>query len=266
MHRHDALLIVIMDPYQSLQGFYSGFADRFDAFSSWDRRTRKERRFFKYTLDTHMVDTVLDCFCGTGFHIAMLSEMGYEIDGIDISPDMVRKAKENLNVKGLNADIRVHDVKALATEKKYDCVLSMGNSLPHEFGDKNLSKAMKNMYDALNPGGICIIHMENYDRLYEDRERFIPSVYRRGTDSGEVFIFAIDYSDAKVVFNILSIIEKAGTPKFNVDVVEYNPIWIKKLDSLILESGFREITLYEDFRMTPLGKDGTYDLIAVAKK
>lgn len=256
----------MMDTNESLLKFYSGFADRFDLFSSWDRRIRKERRFFKYMLDSHMVDTVLDCYCGTGFHVAMLTEMGYKVDGIDISPDMTRKAKENLEKKGLNAGVKVCDVKALDGDKKYDCILSMGNSLPHEFDNKNLSRALKSMYDALNHRGICIIHMENYDRLYEDRERFIPSVYRRSENGAEIFIFAIDYYDEKVVFNILSVIEKNGMPKFNVDTVEYNPIRVEKLDELVLEAGFRDIMLYEDFRMTPLGRNGTYDLIAVAKK
>ncbi len=199
--------------------------------------------------------------------MAMLTEMGYIVDGIDISPDMVCKAKMNLDERGLKADVRVCDVKAVNVDKKYDCVLSMGNSLPHEFGDENLLKALTNMYEALRPGGVCVIHMENYDRLYEDKERFIPSIYRRTKDGAEVFIFAIDYYDEKVVFNILSVIEKGGRPpQFDVDVVEYDPIKLDRLKTLIMKAGFTEMKFYEDFRMTPPGKNNTYDLIAVAKK
>jgi len=255
-----------MNEPDSLQRFYSGFADKYDLFMSWDKRIKKERRFFKYLLDTNGVSSVLDCFCGTGFHVSMLSEMGYEAEGIDISPVMVWKAKRNLEKRAFKASVRVCDVKELETEKKYDCVLSMGNSLPHEFGDENLLKALKNMYGTLNPGGICVIHMQNYDRLYEDRERFIPSIYRRTQDESETFIFAIDYYDDKVVFNILSIIERKGMPRFDVDVVEYNPIGESRLKGLMSEAGFGDMKLYEDFRMTPLGRYSTYDLIAVAKK
>ncbi len=256
-----------MDPHESLQRFYSGFAEKYDIFMSWDKRIGRERRFFKYLLDSNKVDTVLDCFCGTGFHVAMLTEMGYKVDGIDISPDMVGKAKINLEKRGLDANIRVCDVKDLNTEKQYNCVLSMGNSLPHEFGDENLLKALTKMYEALEPGGICVIQMENYDRLYQDRERFIPSIYRRTDNGAEVFIFAIDYYDEKVVFNILSLIEKDGRPpQFDVDVVEYDPIGMDRLKKLIEKAGFGEMTFYEDFRMTPPGKDNTYDLIAIVKK
>jgi SAM-dependent methyltransferase len=254
-----------MDYSEGLHRFYSGFADKYDLFAPWDRRIRRERRFFKYLLDTNNINTVLDCFCGTGFHVAMLSEMGYDIEGIDISPEMVRKARENLKSKGLDARVHEGDVKALDTWKKYDCVLSMGNSLPHEFGD-NVSIALRRMYGALNPGGICIIHMENFDRLYEDGERFIPSVFKSNDDGTGVFIFAIDYHEEKVAFNILSVIERKGMPQFEVNTVEYNPIRVERLKKLLSEAGFENLAFYEDFKMTKLGKQGTYDLIAVTKK
>jgi ubiquinone/menaquinone biosynthesis C-methylase UbiE len=254
-----------MEENKGLQRFYSGFADKYDLFASWDNRMRRERRFFKYILDMNRVNTVLDCFCGTGFHVALLSEMGFEVEGIDISPDMVRRARENLKRRGFEAQVRPGDVKALGTGKKYDCVLSMGNSLPHEFGG-NVSLALMKMYGALNPGGTCVIHMENFDRLYEDGDRFIPSVFKRNEDGTDVFIFAIDYYSEKVVFNILSVIERDGRPRFAVDVVEYNPIGVDRLHGLLSSAGFKDIAFYEDFRMTPLGRKGTYDLIAVVKK
>jgi glycine/sarcosine N-methyltransferase len=255
-----------MDPPLSLQQFYSGFADKYDLFAPWDKRIRRERRFFKYMLDMNRVNTVLDCFCGTGFHVAMLSEMGYEVDGMDISHEMIDRARKNLKSKGLDSQVRVGDVKSLKTEKMYDCVLSMGNSLPHEFGDDNVSMALKGMHRALNPGGTCIIHMENFDRLYEDGDRFIPAMFNSDDHGTDVFIFAVDYHEDKVIFNILSVIERKGRPKFAVDTVEYNPIRVERLKKLLSEAGFQTPAFYEDFKMTPLGTGFTYDIIAVAKK
>jgi glycine/sarcosine N-methyltransferase len=255
-----------MDPRENLHRFYSGFADRYDLFASWEERKMRERRFFSHILEKNGVRRVMDCFCGTGFHVAMLSEMGYHVDGIDVSPHMIKRAKENLRSMGLSDRVRVGDVKELKVEEKYDCVLSMGNSLPHEFGDSNVMRALKGMYDALRPGGISIIHMENFEKLYQDGERFIPSVYRRTPEGVEMFIFAIDYHEDRVAFNILSIIEREDRPKFDVDMVEYNPIKVGQLKNLLKEAGFSRLQLYEDFRMSPLGREGTYDLIVVARK
>ena len=256
-----------MDNDEARSKFYSAFTDKYDIFLPWDKRMAKEKRFFRQLLQKSGI-TVLDCFCGTGFHVAMLREMGHIVDGIDISSDMIAKARQNLGERGIMADIVQCDVKQAAStlDKRYDCVLSMGNSLPHEFGDKNLLAALGNMYELLNADGTCVIHIENYDQLYEDHDRFIPSVYRRTEEGTDSFIFAIDYHEDKVVFNILSIIERGHEPKFSVDVVEYNPLWADKLQWLMKKAGFADISFYEDFRMTPLGKNRTYDLIAVAKK
>jgi glycine/sarcosine N-methyltransferase len=252
---------------EALSKFYAGFTDKYDIFLPWDKRMAREKHFFRRLLPENGT-TVLDCFCGTGFHVAMLREMGFEADGIDISGDMLAKARQNLDDRGITAEILKCDVKHAATtiDKRYDCVLSMGNSLPHEFGDDNLIEALRNMYELLNAGGTCVVHIENYDLLYEDHDRFIPSVYRRTEQGTDSFIFAIDYHEDKVVFNILSIIERGFEPKFSVDVVEYNPLWTDKLRWLMKKSGFMDICFYEDFHMTRVGKNRTYDLIAVAKK
>jgi hypothetical protein len=108
--------------------------------------------------------------------------------------------------------------------------------------------------------------MENFDRLYEDGDRFIPSVFRKSEEGTDVFIFSIDYQKEKVVFSILSIIERKGRPQFGVDTVEYNPIGVEHLVELLREAGYGDLALYEDFKMAGLGTGDTYDLIAVAKK
>lgn len=257
-----------MEPYYDFLDFYTGIADRYDLMMPWKKRRKKEEGFFKEHLEAYNVRSVLDCHCGTGFHMAMLIEMGYDVEGIDLSPDMIRVARKNLRERGLSANIYRYDVKEISRTlgRKYDCVISMGNSLPHESGDENLLSALRNMYEVLNKDGICIIHIENYDALYRDRERFIPSHYSRSNNGADVFIFVIDYFDDKVLFNILSIIERSGVPEFNVDVVAYNPIHADKLKDMLAITGFRDIRLYEDFKMTPFGKAGSYDLIITARK
>jgi glycine/sarcosine N-methyltransferase len=245
--------------------FYEGFSRRFDRLMEWERRWHKEGPFFRKVLPAG-ARSILDCHCGTGFHCAMLSEMGYEVEGIDVSPHMLKVALQNLEKRGLTAKLRLGDVKKMKSDRVFDCVLSMGNSLPHEFGDDNLLRSIERMHDALKPGGLCIVHIENFDRLYQDGDRFIPSRFSRTGHGAEAFIFAIDYYEDLVVFNILSIIEEGGFPRFNVDVVKYNPVPVAKLEALMAQAGFRDIRIYGDFRMTPIAESESYDAIYVAEK
>ena len=249
-----------MDPY-------SDFAERFDLLVDWDRRRKREEMFFRRVL-TESVRSVRDCHCGTGFHSVLLTEMGHIVEGVDCSGEMLRIARKNLEIRGLDVQLHCCDVKEMlpALSRKFDCVISMGNSITHEQSDENLLKALCAMREALTTKGICIIHMEDFDELCRDRARFIPSGFRHRTDGGETFIFAIDYFRNRVVFNILSIIERKGKSEFHVDVVEYNPVGVKKMESLMVKAGFREISKYCDFRMNPHGMRETYDVIFVARR
>lgn len=44
----------------------------------------------------------MDCACGTGQHLYMLSELGYKVCGSDYSCSMLGVAKENLKKLGKN--------------------------------------------------------------------------------------------------------------------------------------------------------------------
>jgi Methylase involved in ubiquinone/menaquinone biosynthesis len=245
--------------------FYEGFARRFDRMMEWQRRWHKEEAFFRRMLPAG-AHRILDCHCGTGFHCAMLAVMGFEVEGVDSSSHMLEVARQNLEERGVEAKLSLGDVKEMRLSYTFDCVLSMGNSLPHEFGDDNLLRSLRHMYDALRPGGLCIVHIENFDRLYMDGDRFIPSLFSHTDNGTDVFIFAIDYFEGLVVFNILSIIEENGLPQFNVDVVKYNPVPIAKLELLMEQAGFRDIDIYGGFDMTPIDESESYDAIFVAHK
>ncbi len=244
---------------------YEGFAGRFDRLMDWDKRRFREEPFFRRLIDQGL-RTFLDCHCGTGFHCAMLTEMGCNVEGVDVSPHMLEVASKNLRARDLDISLHLCDVKEMRIDRQFDCVLSMGNSLPHEFGDENLLRSLRRMHETLKPDGRCVVHIENYDRLYADGDRFIPSRFSRKKNGAEAFIFAIDYFEDMVVFNILSIIEENGVPRFNVDVVEYNPVSCEKMHTLLRDAGFRDIEAYGDFRMTPLVESESYDAIFVARK
>jgi SAM-dependent methyltransferase len=105
---------------------------------------------------------ILDVGCGTGHHVADLASQNLNILGIDISPSMIKKAKENFpqyNFKVGNA---------------MDSNLIKYNSLTHilclyftiyYFEDKR--RFFDNCMDWLMPGGYLIVHLVN-------REKFDP--------------------------------------------------------------------------------------------
>ena len=111
-------------------------------------------------LSQHLPDTqstVFDIGCGTGLTCVFLAEKGYtNLDGIDLSPDMVRVASE----RGIYRELLVGDVnQALErNDESYDAVISSGTFTHGHVGPEPLDE----IFRILKPGGIlaCTIHQD----------------------------------------------------------------------------------------------------------
>jgi SAM-dependent methyltransferase len=68
---------------------------------------------------------VADLGCGTGTLSVLLAEQGYAVDGLDVSPQMVSRARAKAEAAGVAAVLRVGDANAPALDPaSYDVVLS----------------------------------------------------------------------------------------------------------------------------------------------
>jgi len=68
---------------------------------------------------------VADLGCGTGTLAVLLAEHGYAVDGLDVSPEMVSRARAKAEVADVAVDVRVGDANAPDLEPAaYDVVLS----------------------------------------------------------------------------------------------------------------------------------------------
>jgi ubiquinone/menaquinone biosynthesis C-methylase UbiE len=92
--------------------FYDRFADKYDVMIS-DRRYVAEMPFFNNILRKYKVKSILDCSCGTGFHVIRFSELGFEATGCDISDEMLKKAKRNAASSAVDAGFVQADFKRL---------------------------------------------------------------------------------------------------------------------------------------------------------
>lgn len=92
----------------------------------------------------------LDAACGTGRHARELVRLGHEVVGIDITPEMLRRAEENVP----QAEFRMGDVRRVpAGDGDFDvvvCALALAH-LPE------LDAAVRELARVLRPGGMLIV-------------------------------------------------------------------------------------------------------------
>lgn len=138
---------------EELYNDYYKYADFYDIFNKY-RNYNIEMRFILNMLKNKK--RVLDLGCGTGTHLNILENLGYIVEGIDLSEKMVMLAKEKVN-----GPIHVANILDYKIDEKYDGIISMRSVFNHLKSYEEFEKALTNSLDHLNINGIMIIDLDN---------------------------------------------------------------------------------------------------------
>jgi len=112
---------------------------------------------------------ILDLACGTGKHALEFYDLGYIVEGSDISKDMIAvatiKAKEkNKKIKYYNESFQTCNT----IEKKYDVIVAMFGSIGYLVNVDDLSNSFNNIRGLLVNGGIFIFDFWNGNAVIKE--------------------------------------------------------------------------------------------------
>ena len=165
-----------MDP--SVTKFYDDLAPVYHLiYHDWDEAIQRQSQALHELIQSLSPSArrILDCSCGIGTQAIGLSQLGYEVEGQDVSPKAVERAKAEAAKR--NAEIQFHtgDIRNLVGDgEPFDVVLAGDNSLPHLLTDTDLRQAVQGMRAVLRPGGLLVASMRDYDALLEERSTSTP--------------------------------------------------------------------------------------------
>lgn len=170
---------------EEMQRYYDRWADSYDAdLSANDYRTpaRCAQALARHTSDRDA--PVLDFACGTGLSGVALKDAGFTcIDGTDVSPGMLERARE----KGVYRQLLQADPdKPLDMRGQgYAAIVAVGAIGAGAAPAENLDGAI----DSLEPGGLFVVSLN--DHTLEDPE--FESRLTRAAEAGRVEILEAEH-------------------------------------------------------------------------
>ena len=111
---------------------------------------------------------ILDCGTGPGFFPVILGKRGHHVTGIDLTENMILKAKENVQAAGVTAELRVMDCQETDfADNTFDMIISRNIT----WTLSNPPKAYREWQRILRPGGRLLVFDGNYYLHLFDEER-----------------------------------------------------------------------------------------------
>ncbi len=165
-----------MGIYHDLAPFY----DAMNAEIAYDDWADAADRVIRCSVKSQ-APCVLDLGCGTGSMTIALAKRGYEMVGLDLSPEMLSVAYDRANAEGVGEKIQwtQQDMCDFSLLGHVDAVISTLDCLNHLPTPAKLRACFLRVADVLAPGGVFLFDL-NSKRQFE--EVYADEVYTMETD------------------------------------------------------------------------------------
>jgi ubiquinone/menaquinone biosynthesis C-methylase UbiE len=120
-----------------------------------DPSGRSDREFYLRTIAQYG-EPVLDVGCGTGRLLLDYLEEGIDIDGVDISPEMLELCRAKAKEKNLRPCLFEQALETLSLPRRYRTILAPSSVLQLITDQTAARQVMAHLYAHLMPGGTLV--------------------------------------------------------------------------------------------------------------
>ena len=111
--------------------------------------------------------TVIDLGCGTGSIALPLAKEGYDVIGVDLSPEMLTEADHKAMEEGVSVRFACQDMTELELGEEADCILSLCDSMNYLTEDGQLEDAFKSIAQHMKKESLFLFDMNTEYKFME---------------------------------------------------------------------------------------------------
>lgn len=228
-------------------GFLAGCYDRFTydvKYQLWADYI--EKHFARRPLPGK---TVLDLACGTGSLTRELAQRGYEMIGVDLSPEMLAEAAEkNRGVGPIEPIFLCQSMDRLDLYGTIDACVCCLDSINYVTDPKKLQKAFQRVHLFLMPGGLFLFDINTAEKL----EALDGQVFLDETEDAYC-VWRADFSKRSKIcsyyMDIFQLEPSSGLWERGEELHRERAYSVEELTSMLKQAGFQDIHTYGELKM-----------------
>lgn len=209
-------------------------------------------------------ERILDLACGFGRHSLELARRGYDVTGVDITPEYIEYATKQAQAENLNASFICSDIRNVTFHNEFDVVLNMADgAIGYLENEEENLKIFRVISNALKSGGRHFMDIMNGS--YADTH-FPCRQWEAGEKCLTLSNFEWDKETKTLIYGQLDY--PYGEPLSKPDMTEGNPIRLYSLDelkSVFHNLGMNVYDSYADYKGT-MSSDNKIQIMVCSKK
>ena len=158
--------------------YYGLMAQTWDLFRG-DTSKWEDRQFY-LDIIRESGQPVLDVGCGTGRLLVDYLSQGIDIDGLDISPEMLDLCQQKMDDQGVKTSLYEGAMETIHLPRKYQTIIVPSSSFQLVLDPGTARQAIENLYAHLVPGGTLVMpFMKVWKEGYESSWRLTGEKIRQ---------------------------------------------------------------------------------------
>ena len=230
---------------------YTAFASVYDRLMA-DVDYLAWARFYHELMERYGVPRgkVCECACGTGSITIALSKMGYQMTGVDLSPDMLFEASQKARRTGAMIPFVRQDMRRLHLHRCMDAVLCTNDGLNYLKDASELTDFFRAAFLSVREGGALFVDLSTPYKL-----EHVLGNHFIGDETPEIaYLWQNRYNRAQgyVDLNLAIFVRQKDETYLRIGEQQRQYAHSAQLLTELMEAvGFTDIRLYGDKKLSP---------------
>jgi SAM-dependent methyltransferase len=213
---------------------------------------------------------LLDLACGTGTMAIRMAQLGFQVTGVDIIPEMIEWASQKARTQGVSIEWVVADARTFHLQKQFPFIYLLGNAFQHFLSRADQEALLARVRDHLHPQG-CFLFGTRHPSPRNLFEARFPEPQTYTMPDGRQYVLS-EHQEYDPITQIqhYTFHEHWLTPEGLQEKKKYRSalryVFPQEMEALLFYNGFQIRSCYGNWQQEPLTATSRYMIYACQRQ